>query len=135
MAAVGAACPPAGLDGEAGEVAALLRDLIRRRGEAVWLAKGRSMRGAIDDGTPVRLVPPGPGRPRRGDVVMAVLPGGALVLHRVVARRGDRLRLRGDACRRCDPPVALADVVGVVDPTPAPSRWSALWRLLPGGGR
>jgi hypothetical protein len=133
--AAGGDAAPGGLLAPAGEVAALLRDLLARRGEATWVARGASMRGAISDGQVVRLVPPGPGRPRPGDVVMAELPGGGLVVHRVVAVDGERLRLRGDACRRPDPPVRLADVVGVVDPTPPRAAWSVLWRLLPGVGR
>lgn len=115
----------------AGDVAALVRDLLRRRGEARWVARGRSMRGSIPDGAEVRLVAPPPGGPRPGDVAMALLPGGRLVLHRVVAVAAGTVRLRGDACRRPDPPVPVEAVVAVADPRPPRSLWSLLWRVVP----
>jgi hypothetical protein len=52
-----------------------------------------------------------PGAPRPGDVCLAVVDG-RLVAHRLIAREGDRLLLRGDAMPAADPPVAPAAVVG-----------------------
>lgn len=115
----------------ADDLAALVRDLLGRRGEARWVARGRSMRGSIPDGTEIRLVAPPPDGPRRGDVAMAVLPDGRLVLHRVVSVADGTVRLRGDACRRCDPPVPVEAVVAVADPRPRRSPWSLVWRMVP----
>lgn len=115
----------------AGDVVALVRDLLARDGEVRWVARGRSMRGSVPDGAAVRLVPPPPGGPAPGDVAMAVLPDGRLVLHRVVAVGDGTVRLRGDACRRADPPVPVAAVVAVAAPRPRRSLRSLLWRLVP----
>lgn len=108
-------------------VVGLVRAAIERDGEARWHATGRSMAGSVRHGTTLRLVSPQRRPPRRGDVVMAVLPDGRLVVHRVRAASAEALHLRGDACRRPDPPVEPAAVVAVVDPRP-PRNWRSLIR-------
>ncbi len=116
-------------------------------GRAVtFVVRGRSMRPMLEDKRDsVRLVPPRAEKVRRGDVVLAATREGAYVLHRVTAREGDELTLKGDGnvrgCEHCSVP----DVIGVADcfyrrrsrrPLPVASlRWrvySALWmRLAP----
>ncbi len=108
-------------------VAALLADAISRDGEVLWHATGRSMAGSIRDGTTLRLVSPRARPPMRDDVVAAVLPDGSLVVHRVQQLSGELLLLRGDACRRNDPPVDVGSVIGVADPCP-PRNWRSLIR-------
>lgn len=66
----------------------------------------------IPDGT-LLLVDPG-AQFRKGDVVLATLGDGIQVAHRVVARNGDRVRLRGDFNRRGDPECFLGDIHGTV---------------------
>ncbi len=116
-----------------------------RAGRAVtFVIRGRSMRPALEDKRDsVRLVPPRAEKVRRGDVVLAATREGAYVLHRVIAREGDQLTLKGDGnvrgCEHC----AARDVIGVAEcfyrrrsrrPLPVRSlRWriySALWMLL-----
>lgn len=59
--------------------------------------KGRSMRAFLEDGRDqVILAPFDPRRIGPGDVVLAEVSPRCYVLHRVVGRRDDRLRLRGD---------------------------------------
>ena len=48
-------------------------------------------------------------------VVLAQLPDGAHVLHRIVRIDGDVITLRGDANRSCDPPVPMERVLAVAE--------------------
>jgi hypothetical protein len=82
----------------------------------VWIrVRGVSMLPTIPSGALVRLVPL-PERPlRRGEVVLAVLPNGACVLHRVRAGRDGALTLSGDNNMAGDPPVRRADVLALAD--------------------
>ena len=93
----------------AGAVAA---DLLLA-GCAVSLApRGASMEPFIRDGEEVR-VEPLRGLPRLGEVALARVAGGGVVLHRVVGRTAAGLLvLRGDAQETADAPVARADVLG-----------------------
>lgn len=86
------------------------------------------MLGAIRDGERVRLV--APRTLRRGLVVMAALPDGRLVLHRVVKVDDEGVWLRGDSCRRADGVIDAGSVVAVAEPNPrrTPRVW--LYRLL-----
>ncbi len=83
------------------------------RSEAVGRlpAVGNSMAPTIQAGDKIRLR--AGERPRWGDVVVAVTDRGLLV-HRVVARRGDELELRGDNSPRPDAPIASSAVLGIV---------------------
>lgn len=110
-------------------VAALVRDALAAGRVVTWRARGNSMRPAIRDGEAVRLV--APAHLGRGDVAMAALPDGRLVLHRVVACDGDVVALRGDALRQPDPLVRIGDVVAVADPAPAFRPGAVLLRWLP----
>jgi len=59
----------------------------------VFRARGQSMRGQIEDGSLVTLLPLV--EPRLGDIVLA-RRGDHLELHRAVGRRGDDWLLKGD---------------------------------------
>jgi len=69
------------------------------------------MHPLIPDGTPVLVAPLRGRRPRTGDIVLFQGAGG-LVLHRVVALRGDMVTTRGDACPASDPPVRVDALLG-----------------------
>lgn len=84
-------------------------------GATVWTnATGESMQPAIPHGAKVRLIPPSRSV-RRGDVVLAVLPSGRSVLHRVFCHRGETVFLIGDACTHPDPPVSRSNVLARAD--------------------
>ena len=95
---------------------ALVRD-VTAHGGALWVrATGDSMRPTIAPGTRVRLAPIQSTSPLSvGVVVLARLPNGASVLHRIVALDGSRVVLRGDGMPTADPPVSRTDVVAVAD--------------------
>jgi len=91
------------------EAAQLIRDAIGAGGE-LWVGgSGQSMHPTVQHADQVLVAPLD--RPvRRQDIVL--LPyGPRLMLHRVVAVRGDTLYSRGDARRRDDPPARCVDVV------------------------
>jgi peptidase S24-like protein len=95
------------------EVAELVR-LVLASGSSMWVrARGASMRPAIPHGAAVHLVPTRETRP--GDIVLAILPTGEPLLHRVARVRGTRITLRGDSLLRADPAIAIDAVIGVVD--------------------
>lgn len=80
----------------------------------MWVrARGASMRPAIPHGAAVHLIPTREARP--GDIVLATLPSGEPVLHRVTRVRGTRIILRGDSLLRADPAISVDAVIGVVD--------------------
>ena len=87
------------------------------------------MRGAIDDGTRLRLIPPEPVLLRRGAVVMATLPDDRLVVHRITAVDRQGVTLRGDALLRSDGRIPTSAIVAVVDPTPPRRARSLLHRI------
>lgn len=72
---------------------------------------GGSMRPLIPPGSALRVQ--GGCDPRFGDVVVANTPAG-LVVHRVIARSADSVRLRGDDTRTTDAPLARTDLLGRV---------------------
>ena len=90
------------------------------RGAGLWMSvSGTSMLPAIRAGSRVRLGCV-PDRPlRAGEVVLAELPDGQAVVHRVVAEASgehDRtVRLRGDNNNAEDPPIPRSRVVALVD--------------------
>ena len=98
-------------------------------GGSLWIrAYGASMLPAIEPGSRVHLVPPPLRALRRGEVVLALLPGDVTALHRVEQERDGIVQLRGDNAVMFDVPVprhrvlALADAVerdGCVDDVPS----------------
>lgn len=94
----------------------LARDVMAHGG-ALWIrATGDSMRPAIAPGARVRLVPPcGASTVRPGAVVLARLPSGVTVLHRVISVDGRRVTLAGDNMPAADPATTLSEVVAVAD--------------------
>lgn len=82
---------------------ALVRERMRANTH-VWIrVRGASMSPTMPAGSLVRLSPLMTDGPRRHDVVLAVLPSGLPVVHRVVAVDGEQVTLRGDALPRRDP--------------------------------
>ena len=76
---------------------------------------GDSMSPAILSGDAVTLAPISGRRVGFGDVVAFPRPDGRLVIHRVVARRADRLLTRGDAASAADGWIACERLVGRVE--------------------
>ena len=106
----GVASPDSGaLRCDTAEVIELV-SMARAAGGSVWVrANSRSMTPAIPIGANVRLDPPS--RIVAGDIVLAELPNGLLVLHRVHRVTGDRIMLRGDASSVSDPPISRSRVL------------------------
>jgi signal peptidase I len=72
-------------------------DVTLRRGIPYWWRpRGFSMRPVIEDGDRVLVAPLEPARLRSGDIVKFRF-GDELRMHRLLARRGERLVFRGDA--------------------------------------
>lgn len=93
------------------ELIALIGETVAAGG-ALWVrAKGGSMMPAIPRGAEVLLGPLPERALRRGDVVMAVLPNGQPVIHRVTRVSAGRLHLRGDNLALRDSPVHLAAAI------------------------
>lgn len=111
--------PPGGTAAPRNEVAALVRAALADHGSVTWHARGRSMAPAIRDGQRLDLRPVD-GEVAPGDVVLAALADGRLVVHRVHRASGTEVVLWGDRNRRPDSPVGPAAVIARVDPTPAP---------------
>jgi len=112
--------PPGGLTAE------LLLGAVERGTEASLRAEGGSMSPLIRSGDYVRMGPAKAHVARPGDIVaVRGSGGGSLVIHRVVARTGDRLALRGDNCAREDGWFAHEDVMGMV--TRVERRGKAVW--------
>jgi signal peptidase I len=114
---------------------AVCADLLRAGVPVRFAAPGHSMQPAIRDGETLLVEPCEPARLRRGEVVLALAPGGPIV-HRLQRRLPDgRLVLRGDALANADEPCAPAACLGRVTvverdgqptiPGPAPSRLRA----------
>lgn len=79
------------------------------------VAHGTSMLPLIRDGDAL-VVSPVAGPPPVGSVVaIAAPPGGRLLFHRVVARRGASVLVRGDNVPRTDGWVGLEAVLGIVE--------------------
>lgn len=94
----------------------LARDVIAHGG-ALWIrATGDSMRPAIAPGARVRLVAPDAAASVcPGTVVLARLPTGVTVLHRVISVDGDHVVLAGDNMPAADPPTGLAEIAAIAD--------------------
>jgi len=97
------------------DFATLLGDALGR-GFAIWIrVRGESMRPAIPSMAAVRIVPLAGRLPRKGEVVLARLPTGRFVLHRVVRLSDNSIQLKGDALARRDVNVASEAVLGLCD--------------------
>ncbi|MCM1292313.1 MAG: S24/S26 family peptidase [Bacteroides sp.] len=120
-----------------------LRDSIALEGEGLIAVTGRSMLPSLRPGRDVAvLTAVGSDGLQRFDVVMAVLPDGRAVLHRIVAIDSDgTLTLMGDgnlkATERCAPDCVVGRLTAVIrtdsDRRVAPSaRFGRMWyRLRP----
>lgn len=73
----------------------MLARLLKEGKPIRFFAQGRSMWPWIRAGDLVRIVPI-KAPLRRGDVVLIERPSGDLLLHRLIERQEDRLRLQGD---------------------------------------
>ena len=93
----------------------LLQAVLARGAPFRFRAMGPSMFPFIRDGDVVTVAPLKGIRLRRGDVVACVPPRlDALVIHRVVARRGQSYLVKGDATSEADGLVHEADILGRV---------------------
>lgn len=93
------------------------------RGGAVWLTvRGGSMAPAMRDGDRLLVSPlDSLETPQEGDIVIAKRAG-RLVAHRLVARTGEAIVTRGDACLRDDPPLPSENILArvvAIDPSPS----------------
>lgn len=81
---------------------------------ATFRVKGRSMRAFLEDGRDqVILSPFNAGQLSKGDVVLAEISPKRYVLHRIVARNGDSLTLRGDGNLLGYEVCRVSDVIGL----------------------
>lgn len=92
----------------------LVLDLLADGLSVEVLVTGGSMSPCIRGSDTVTLVPIGNQRLRLGDVIAFTRPGGRLVIHRVIALSGDRLRPRGDATARADAWITRQSLIGQV---------------------
>lgn len=84
------------------------------RGESVQVRpRGHSMRGRIEDGSPVTLTPCDPNELAVGDIVLVRVRGWLVVLHQIFAIEGGRY-LIGTTAGRQDGWVTTEDVFGRV---------------------
>ena len=107
-------------------------------GSQVWVRiRGASMAPAVPAGADVRLGPVRERSLRKGDVVLARLPSGLPVLHRVKSLRAHDVVLQGDALPSADPPVGYPAIVARADAVrvgavelPVPARGPRPWRRI-----
>ena len=110
----------------AAEYLPLLRDVMARDGR-YWLPlAGNSMLPTLPSACDIEVVPAD--APRLGDLLVFAL-GDALVAHRLVRRKGDRLICQGDNRRAADPPLRREQVLGRVA-----AAWVDGARVWPGRG-
>lgn len=90
-----------------------IRQFLDKGHTATIRVRGRSMRPFLQDGRDKVVLAPCTAAVEIGDVVLAETSPAHFVLHRVVAKDGDRLTLKGDGnvwgTERC----SIKDVVGV----------------------
>ena len=97
------------------------------RGLAIWIrARGDSMQPAIPPMAAVRIRALDDHTLRRDDVVLALLPHGQFVLHRLVRLSDDFVQLKGDSLARRDAVVRRAAVLGLCDQVEVDGR---VWRI------
>jgi hypothetical protein len=75
----------------------LAADLLRRGTPLRIKARGGSMTPFVRDGDVALVTPTAAGHVGIGDVICYETPAGKLLLHRLIARDGDRLVAKGDA--------------------------------------
>lgn len=94
----------------------LMRSMMDNKAAFRFAAKGHSMTPFIRHNDIVTIVPRPDCDPRLGDVVAAHPPwqNDAVVIHRIVSRRGGMYTLKGDNIRQADGAVAANAIVGVV---------------------
>ena len=88
----------------------LAREQLARHRPLVLVAEGHSMWPLVRDGEVVTIEPMD-APPAIGDVVLFAV-GARLVLHRVVAIRGDDVVTKGDARPRPDAPIPRGSILG-----------------------
>ena len=96
------------------EFDALAAELLGRGSRLRFRARGTSMHPFIQDGDLVTVEAAAAGTPRRGDIVLARLASGRLVVHRVRQVGPDSLLVQGDAVPAPDGRLGLASVLGRV---------------------
>jgi hypothetical protein len=117
--------------------AAFAGEVLARDGELWCAVATSSMAPVVRPGDRVRLVPLLDAAPRLGEL-LAVVADGGLLLHRLVARAGAGLVLKGDALAFPDAPVEPGSVLGRVVAIERGGRvvridgavWSVLDRVL-----
>jgi hypothetical protein len=97
------------------ELTSLLDDTLGR-GLAIWIhPRGTSMQPAIPASAAAHIVPLRANELRKDDIVLARLPHGPMVLHRIHRICDDRVQLKGDAMRRRDAVVPRSAILGRCD--------------------
>ena len=96
------------------EFESLAADLLSRGSRLRFRARGTSMHPFIQDGDLVTVEAVEAGSPRRGDIVLARLSSGRLVVHRVRQTGPDFLLVQGDAVPAPDGRLGLENVLGRV---------------------
>jgi signal peptidase I len=105
----------AGVSTPGGVLPALLESALETGAEARFEVDGRSMLPLIRPGDTVRMRRLAGAEPRLGDVVaIKGMPGGGLLVHRVVRLRDGKLLLRGDNTLVDNGEFAAEQVLGVV---------------------
>ena len=107
--------PRATTDRAGGPLPALVESALQAGAEARFPVDGRSMLPFIRPGDVVRLRPLTGYEPKLGDVVaVRGMPGGGLLVHRIVRIRGGMYLLRGDNTSMANGEHARSEILGVV---------------------
>lgn len=91
----------------------LLRESLHREGRFFWQVEGQSMLPTLPPNSTIEIHAVGDAGVRLGDVLVFAHQD-VLVVHRLVARRGDTLILQGDNRIAPDAPISLHQVIGKV---------------------
>jgi hypothetical protein len=119
-------------------LAALVESTLESGADARFPVDGRSMLPFIRPGDLVRLRPLAGMEPKLGDVVaIRGMPGGGLLVHRVVRSRGGLFLLRGDNTSVANGEHSCSQILGMVDSVErngrrvwfGAGRWGALVAL------
>jgi signal peptidase I len=107
-------------------LAVLSSELLKTGYRIRFRASGKSMQPTIREGEVISVAPVHPLRVKRGDIVLYRVRG-KVIAHRVIAvdkqvAKSPVFILRGDAAATCDPPVAAAQVLGLVVATERSGR-------------
>ncbi|MDY6904883.1 MAG: S24/S26 family peptidase [Thermodesulfobacteriota bacterium] len=94
----------------------LMRSMMENNAGFRFAARGHSMSPFIKDADIVTVFPKAAQQPCVGDVVAAHPPwrNDAVVIHRVVGKRGGQFKLKGDNVRCADGMVSADAIVGIV---------------------